>query len=157
MDVIIDIAAPTPARYDVAGTIAAALRRALSRHGEWGQFSGRLTVTPQGRPTVSRVRVACRPVVTMPNWTNRADAPRDLQAKWDRMYAALERHERGHEDILRRIANEFRDDVQAMDPAPDRNRLRRLGRELLREHRARQVSYDRATSHGQRDGVDLPD
>lgn len=157
MDVVIAIPAPRRATYDVAGTTAAELRRALSRHGEWGSFTGGLIVDPQGRPQPTRVRVSCRPTITLPRWTNRSDAPSALQDRWDRMFAALERHEARHEEIMRRCVDEFRDRVRAMNPAPDRNALRRLARELLRDHRDRQNRYDRDTGHGLREGVDLPD
>jgi predicted secreted Zn-dependent protease len=156
MDVVISIPAARRATYVVTGTTFDALSRQMSARGEWAAFTGGLTVDPRGTP-VTRVTVSCRPTITMPEWRERSDASRPMQAEWDRMIAALERHEMGHDAILRQVANGFRDAVNAADPPPDRRALRRMARALLRDHIARQRAYDRSTNQGANDGVRLDD
>ena len=156
MEVVINIPATRQATYVVSGATFALLRAQLESHGEWGTFTGRLVSTTRGNP-VTRVIVACRPSITMPEWRERSAAARPLQAEWDRMIGALGQHEAGHDDILRRIANEFRDTVTGLSPPPDRRTLTTMRRQLLSDHNDRQQSYDRTTQHGQRTGVALTD
>ena len=156
MDVEINISATTRSTYTVSGATFAVLRQQLAAHGEWGTYTGRLVSTTRGRP-VTRVIVSCRPSITMPEWRERSEAARPLQTEWDRMIGALAAHEVGHDDILRRVANEFRDTVTGMSPPPAPRTLVRMRRQLLSDHNDRQQSYDRTTQHGQRTGVALTD
>ena len=154
MDIRLNIAAPRPRTYAVRGTTIDALRSALTVHGEWGTYSGALNINVRGDP-VTRVTVTARPVITMPEWREYDSASPEMQGEWDRMIVALARHEQGHDDILRREAAAFRDEVNALSPPPDRRATRRMASDLLRRHATAQNGYDRTTNHGQRDGVDL--
>lgn len=89
---------------------------------------------------------------TLPNWENRSQAPESLQGSWDRMMAALKKHEDQH-------ARHGIDAAKEIDAAISNMKARSTCDELgnaanaaaaaiVKKHAQRDVEYDRATNHG---------
>lgn len=155
-DVRVSIPAARRATYRVTGTDFADRRDQMSARGEWGQYGGRLTVERRGNP-LTRVIVACRPMVTLPDWRDRGDGSQAQQHEWDRLLAAMSDHEDEHDAVLRRVAEEFHRALAEASPQPDWREVQRQRRELIQRHVDEQNAYDRRTAHGQNTGADLRD
>ena len=64
-------------------------------------------------------KVVVRVGLVMPEWRDRADARPEAQASWDRLYADLLRHERGHHAIAVEAGNELARRIRALGAFPD--------------------------------------
>lgn len=156
-DIRLSIPTTRHATYRVTGTDFQGLRDQMSDRGEWGQYGGSLTVDPRGRPVLTRVTIAARPVITLPEWRDYSDGSPAQRREWDRMLAALTIHEDEHDAILRRVAGDFHQTLVSASPQLERREVQRLAREMVQRHFDEQNDFDRRTSHGQTTGVELRD
>jgi predicted secreted Zn-dependent protease len=147
--------------YDVAGRDAAALQAALPDgfHGlaRWDvTYSYRVAPTPQGTCRVTGVRTAMTGRLTVPRWTDEAQAAPALRAAWTRYLDALMRHEDGHLDTGHALARALHQDIGAAT-GPDCKTLRadidHRAERLIDDHQARDRRYDAETDHGATQGA----
>lgn len=70
---------------------------------------------------------------TLPQWTPEADVDPELQSRWDRAYAALERHEAVHREHALEAARGLKRRIAQLQPMSDCRALRRaINRALYR-------------------------
>ena len=147
--------------FDVRGVTYAELMReigTLGPHGgRWGMAGTRIQYKLQARQdpqgcAVADVSVSADSRVWLPRWTNRHEAPRDVQERWDGAYRSVELHERGHVQISLESARELERRIRQIPPAASCEALKaqaqRTWEEVYRRERERQVRYDRETEHG---------
>ena len=96
---------------------------------------------------------------TMPLWTDKAIASPELQASWDKFYAALKAHEDHHRDLGVQMHREIRQ-ILNTTTAPDCQTLvalvnQQIG-QLTQRHAQLNAEYDRTTNHGMNQGAVFP-
>lgn len=111
---------------------------------------------PLGDP-VERINLTIRPVIGLPDWTRYRQADDAHKREWDRMIAALRRHEMEHHRLLTEKAEDFRDSLPNITVPMDRAAANRMMGDFQREAQAIMDSFDRRTRNGQTDGVELND
>ena len=156
MEMRLRVQTPRFTSYDVRSDDFDALADEMTDHGCWGHYSFPHTFRPVGNP-VERINLTIRPVIEMPNWTRYRQADDAHKREWDRMIAALRRHELEHHRLLNEKAEEFRDSLPNVTMPMDRAAANRLMGDFEREAQAIMDSFDRRTRNGQTDGVELND
>lgn len=158
MDMDLTIRRPGNSHYTVRGTTFDALSRAMDRHGCWGRYTFPFTFRVTGpADDITTVAVTVSPNIELPTWAEYRRADAALKREWDRMIAALERHEQEHHRLFTRKAEEFRNSVPNISQAMDRRAVDQLMADFRREAQAEMDSFDSRTNHGQRQGVELND
>jgi predicted secreted Zn-dependent protease len=103
--------------------------------------------------------VRLRVTIHLPRWRPSGRRPATLGARWDRMLAALTRHEEGHRDNAVWAARELHRRLAGLGTAPTCLELERtVQRERFKmklRNQQRDRTYDRLTGHGVRQGVVL--
>lgn len=124
--------------YDVTGTTIGQLRASLKENGPKGFYGFTKPHYGKGeRCFEGSVRIK------LPRWPGLEMAPRLLQWRWKRMYAALVRHEERHAAHFVQAAAQMRQSGCARF-------------EIIRDKwQARTDRYDRLTRHGALEGVFL--
>jgi predicted secreted Zn-dependent protease len=93
----------------------------------------------------------------MPKWTNASSASEKLQEKWNRYYAALQKHEEGHAEIARQAADEIEKSLGKMRGGANCPGLgeeaNKIGNAILDDYRKKEKDYDRQTKHGKTQGA----
>jgi predicted secreted Zn-dependent protease len=161
----------TVERYDIAGTKAGQLKRAMKRLGprEGGRryfayTEWELTWTYTLDEAESGCRFASFDVraavtMTLPRWTPGDDASPELRERWDRFLSALETHERGHGRIATEAARSIEAAVATLEPSATCDRLEReaeaTAMEKVERYRLRERQYDEETNHGRTQGARL--
>lgn len=156
MELRLRVSNPAPRPYDVDGRNFDALSRAMNRRGCWGRYSFPFRFTPHGNP-VERIDMTITPRIEMPRWTGYRAAGRAHQREWDRMIAALQRHEDEHHRLLVRKAEEFRDSIPNITIPMDASAVGQMMADFEREAKAVMDDFDDRTDHGRRQGVELND
>lgn len=104
-----------------------------------------------------RVTTTVRIHYQMPALKPGADA--ELKAVWQRYYAALELHERGHGNIAVDAAREIERRLLALPAETTCETLDQVAGDtataILEQHRPRHEQYDLATDHGRTQGAHL--
>lgn len=101
--------------------------------------------------TIANLGVTYSAIVTLPRWLNHSDAPTNIANGWVDFIVALEKHERGHVQIVA-------DNVAALaatmrSSRATENKMRELfAAEIARIDRMQQ-DYDAATDHGAKQGA----
>lgn len=163
---IIDVAP-----YVVRGRTAEEILLSLRRRGpkaDGAEFFGLTetqmaftynTVQGEAGCTLEGLRLDLHVAVTLPEWQDRARAPRTLAREWDRFERALRQHEDTHREIAERGAREAYHVLRSMRQ-PSCEGIDEAARELatrVRErNEARQHAYDRRTRHGRTEGAVWP-
>jgi predicted secreted Zn-dependent protease len=148
--------------YDVRGTTWNALREQIESKGPegwWGvtqsgtSYHMDMRMTAEGCVGES-VRVTSDARVRLPNWADRYEGPRRLQAYWDGVIRTLDLHERGHVQINLDGSREVERALKSIPPMSSCDALRDEARRRFQEIRAsiarRQAAYDEETNHGRR-------
>jgi Bacterial protein of unknown function (DUF922) len=156
MEIRLQVRAPRFTDYDVTAEDFETLSAEMDDHGCWGHYGFPHTFRPIGNP-VERINLTIRPQIEMPNWTRYRQADDAHKREWDRMIAALRRHELEHHRLLNDKAEQFRDSIPNITIPMDRTAANRLMADFLREAQAVMDSFDRRTRNGQTDGVELND
>jgi predicted secreted Zn-dependent protease len=137
--------------YDVSGATLADVAAAISHLPEAGSCAWHPTYsyTTDADGRVDSFPVECPYTITMPNWTDRHGASPEAQAEWDRWYAALERHERGHVDATAWIFDDMDGTMIGLSPSEAAGQFDKF------VYDAQQASdrYDADTNHGLNDGT----
>ena len=108
-----------------------------------------------GSCRVTRVNVWLDLRTIMPRWRAPKATPTSLRQKWQTFDAALKTHERGHNDIVVKVAGEFTEALRTLKgPCDD---LEGRAQQLLTEYIARgdalNSRYDDETRHGRDQGA----
>jgi predicted secreted Zn-dependent protease len=143
--------------YDVSGATLADVADAISHLPEAGSCTWHPTFsyTTGEDGKVDSFTVTCEYTYEMPVWTDKSSASPEAQAEWDRWYAALEEHEKGHYEATAWMFD-CEADLIGMDPAEAEAQFGKF------VYDAQQASdrYDADTDHGRNTGtnmdVDIP-
>jgi predicted secreted Zn-dependent protease len=100
--------------------------------------------------TFTNVVITLKLKYTMPQL--RSSKP-DIKAVWLNWYPNLEKHEKGHGNLAKNIANEINRKLLAMSPKPNCNILEKSGNELayklMGKLKKANQKYDAKTNHGE--------
>jgi predicted secreted Zn-dependent protease len=98
--------------------------------------------------------------MTLPHWTNEADAAPQLVQRWRGYYAALLTHEEGHKAIASGAEAAIREAGAKLPAQPGCSELAKaiesVTGEILERYRQREQEYDRETDHGRTQGARFP-
>jgi predicted secreted Zn-dependent protease len=137
--------------YDVSGPTLADVAAAISHLPEAGTCAWHpsYTYTTDADGKIDSFPVTCPYTITMPNWTDKANASTAAQSEWDRWYAALETHERGHIEATAWIFDNMDDTMIGLTPTDAQGQFGKF------EYDAQQASdrYDAETNHGLNEGT----
>jgi len=157
--------------YDIAGSKAGQLKRAMKRLGPreggrryvaYTEWILTWTYTFDERETECRfdsfdVRAAITTI--LPRWDPGDDASVELLERWERFVEALERHESGHARIGVEAAASIDAAVSALGPRATCDELEReadvTARDKVDRYRRRERRYDEETNHGRAQGARL--
>lgn len=158
--------------YDIQGTTAAELRKQLNQKGpvvQGNRFDGftkwRISWNYQygnrdGNCTIVSYDVNTKISITMPRWTNRANASLKLWRRWGKFINALQAHENNHARYSLQAAEKIKKMLGNLAPQATCNTLEDIantqGQNILQANRERNAEYDRRTNHGQTEGVRFP-
>jgi predicted secreted Zn-dependent protease len=150
--------------YEVQGSDYVSLSRSLKANGPKG-FHGLASWRITYEYTTERQQNACRIAtvrlkvsgeILMPKWTDEAAAPLELQRRWNNYYSALKRHEDGHIQHGKELAQLVNErllglgDVSCSQlPSLAQGAFQRLYDNL----KARDREYDVRTNHGETQGA----
>jgi len=137
--------------YDVSGQTLADVAAAISHLPEAGTcaWHASYTYTTDADGKIDSFPVTCPYTITMPNWTDKNSASQEAQAEWDRWYAALEKHERGHIEATAWIFDNMDDTMIGLTPTEAEGQFGKF------VYDAQQASdrYDTDTNHGLNEGT----
>ncbi|WP_157954236.1 DUF922 domain-containing Zn-dependent protease [Saccharospirillum mangrovi] len=109
--------------------------------------------TPQ-RCAIERTAIQVEVQMQLPEWTS---GRADQRAEFDAFVAALERHERGHQQLAEAAGRAIDDALLAMPPADNCAQLevqaKTLAQRVLDDYREREFDYDFRTNHGETQGA----
>jgi predicted secreted Zn-dependent protease len=157
VNVILNVGTPATTTYNLSGgDISAAVAYFDMRRGCWGEYRDNSeyesSVGASGQ--VAEVTITARPTIQMPRWRAYAQASEADRAEWDRMFTALTNHENAHDEVYRRVLNNFRTALRRMRGLTEEQLQTEFDNFLGRvnnEHGA----YDRRTRNGANQGVTL--
>ncbi len=136
--------------YDVSGaTLSEAADNAVLDGGEsgrcdyevWYEYNG---VSSRGLPRNLVLHLEL--TILMPRWVDKDEATQPEIEEWDRFYAALLEHERGHASRLRAGARVVHARLARTRVADIEARFQSGKRTMHRDN----IAYDDATDHGRR-------
>jgi predicted secreted Zn-dependent protease len=157
VNVILNIGRPNTSSYNLNGSdLSAAIAYLDMRHACWGEYrdNSAYDITGGTGGNVTEVTVTASPTIAMPRWRGYAQASDADRAEWDRMFAALTRHENAHHNVYRRVANNFRTALRRMRGLTDAQLQTEFDNFLGRVNNE-QGAYDRRTRNGANQGVTL--
>lgn len=158
MDVELDIRRLRSRAYRVRGASLELVAGALSDRECWGRFNANPTFSlrpARSGDAIDRIMLTLAPSIQMPNWVDRRTAPPAEQQEWDRMYAALERHENAHVSVMRDKAERFRDQVPDISMPMTEAEVRRMLEDFFNDMQRTQDTFDSRSQNGRREGVEL--
>ena len=125
---------------------------------EWAKFSHErpdLSFKPAKGTPITEVTLKVGFTITMPSWSKASSLGKNRKAAWDKMIAALDKHEDNHRLILLEQSVLFGEKVTAVDDlSPDK--LAELFKQFPGDVTAAQDKYDASSGHGEKEGVFLP-
>jgi hypothetical protein len=125
---------------------------ALQGLDEWGKTRWNVTYDYDATDGVATsVSVTARITVELPRWTSLSKQPRRVQAEWNRMLAALRRHENEHVRIARERIQKL---AGEMSGKPE-SELPDIHARCVQELDTLSDDFDTRTDHGQKEGVTL--
>jgi len=158
--------------YEIAGRDAAALNRAIAERGPRDDAGMPRTAHTRydarwrygfrefgGRCNVTRVELTVEIVVTLPRWIDAERGDPALRQRWTDFRAAVARHETGHVELARDMAQRL-EDVLWRGSRPGgcegfAAELEAAAKRVLAEDRARQDGYDATNGRGTEQGATL--
>jgi hypothetical protein len=144
----------TPA-IRVTGKTLARVFEQLNAAGRWGVGGGfaRNDPVPKGSNPNVTVVLHGNLVLRLPVWTEYANASTAAKAEWDRMFAALRRHEQRHVDIAIEELDSLATGLQGADVTQIAGLVTQANAEMNR----RQRQLDKDTADGTKPGVQYGD
>lgn len=125
---------------------------------EWATFSPErpdLSFKPGKGEPITDVVLKVGFTITMPAWAKSGSLGKNRKAAWDKMLAALTKHEENHRLILLEQSLIFGDKITAENNL-GLERLRELFKPFSADVKAAQDKYDGSSGHGVKEGVFLP-
>ena len=132
--------------YDVSGATLADVAAAISHLPEAGtcEWHPTYSYTTDEHGRVDSFTVTCPYTITMPNWVDKSSASWEAQAEWDRWYAALEQHERGHIDATAWMFDNLDESLLGLSPTEAEGQFGKFAYDAQRAS----DQYDDETNHG---------
>jgi hypothetical protein len=125
---------------------------ALQTLDEWGKTRWNVTYDYEETDgTATSVVVTARITVELPRWTTLDKQPRRVRAEWNRMLAALRRHENEHV----RIARERIQTLAGELSGKPESELSDIHSRCLQDLDTLSHAFDTRTDHGEKQGVSL--
>lgn len=137
-----------------AKTLADALK-ALEARDEWGRFSGTIGYEyTDANGIVTDVTLKPSYAIEMPKWSGYSSAPKECKDEWDRMWAALEKHEDGHREVHQKALDDFE---AALGKKKDYKvaQLKTDHQKMIKTMNDNQKKFDSTTGNGSKTGVTL--
>lgn len=145
--------------YNISGNSTAALDREIKRKGP--RLNGgrhavavarikmipNITYQPSAKGCdISKAKVAVDAKVTLPKWTGRKSANKELGEAWDNIDRYTRLHEAMHVAIAFRFAKQMEKELIALQPAKNCDQMKALSKQLvddyLKEHDRVQKQFD---------------
>jgi len=158
--------------YSISGASENDLRREMSAKGPTGtggRFDAYTRWNIRWRYSYRQAGGLCRidsvttdvtVTMTLPKWQDESAASERLQRRWREYLTALTTHENGHRQNGLDAAHEIDRGIAALPAQANCGALgaaaNALGDEIIRNHKQRDLDYDRATSHGRTQGARFP-
>ncbi|MSR67124.1 MAG: DUF922 domain-containing protein [Pedosphaera sp.] len=161
-------------RYEVSGSTGAELRAEMNRLGPVHRQSGDrhdgytdwkiscrydYELKP-GQCRVLNFVVEMEVRITLPRWKDIAEAPAPLAANWRRYLEALQRHEDGHFELAKAVAQNLDRQMRSVGMYTTAAALRAEVDRLVDAASATcsqlQIAYDKDNNHGRNTGVRFP-
>jgi predicted secreted Zn-dependent protease len=148
--------------YDVMGGNLEELYKSLAAKGPRG-FHGLATWNVSYRYESKRSGAMCKiddliirhqGEILMPRWVDAASAPKQMQARWDGIYAKLRRHEDGHIANGQEFLVRVRSALLALPSYPCESlelESQKVYAALLAIYIEKDKAFDRRTNHGERE------
>jgi len=143
-----------------SGSLAQSLRangpKGFHGHASWKVGYQYTTRKYTAGCQVDTVTVKLEGEIVMPRWVDESGAPNELQQRWRNYYAALKRHEDGHIQNGRDLAQLLKQRLQGMGIVPCEKVQGQADAEfqrLLADYRSRDRDYDERTRHGATQGA----
>lgn len=109
---------------------------------------------------VTSVQVTADITYLYPEWINEDDGDDMLQAKWNNYLNQLAAHEQGHANNGRQAAIEIEKSLLNVQPQTSCSALQGMlettAKNIITQHNAWDVKYDRDTDHGKKQGAIFP-
>jgi predicted secreted Zn-dependent protease len=154
MKVTLGYGSPSNATWKVKGSDAETLFKNLNKHKWWGRYRSNSKGTWTGKGAkISSVKIAGKPVITMPVWTEYSKVKAG-QKSWDKMWAALKKHEDEHHVIFDTAAQDFKKMLEKggdLDPKD----MQKAWDKFVKDTQKKQDAFDSKTGHGSKTGVVL--
>jgi predicted secreted Zn-dependent protease len=100
-----------------------------------------------GRCRVSDVTVKLETNLTLPRWTDQAEADRKAKLVWLTLSSDIKRHEERHAEIARQYARKLEKTLEALYPERNCQRMEAkvdaTSKRIIEEHAADQQRFDR--------------
>lgn len=156
MKVKLAIPNPKTRHWTVKGNTLEAAFKSLQAHNWWGRYRANPSYSFKNdkNKIVTSVTVRAKPLIQMPKWAGHAAATKAEQASWDKMYKALEGHERNHHELFLKGSEEWATYLEALDPF-DVKAVKKMWSEFNKNMQKGQDDYDAFSKHGQKEGVVL--
>jgi predicted secreted Zn-dependent protease len=138
-----------------AATLRGALKE-LKKREEWGLFEGGISPSvKKNGDNVTELTIAGSCTIHMPEWSGYKSAPKACKEEWDRMWEALETHEKGHAKLYVDVVEKFADGLRKKEEAVTVEQIKALLKALDKKLDDDSDSYDTRTAHGEKDGATL--
>jgi len=101
------------------------------------------------------ISVTAKPTITIPEWSGAGKLKGDEKKWWTSMIKALTKHEANHHKIFEDEIKKFKKTTEAAGDFPKSETAGKMNA-LFTDIQKKQDSYDKKTSHGEKEGVTLP-
>lgn len=125
---------------------------------EWALFQHErpaLSFKPAKGDPITEVTLTVGYTITMPAWSKAGSLGKKAKDAWDKMMAALQKHEDQHRQILEDQAKSFGTQITSQTDLSQKN-LADLFKDFPGDVKKAQDAYDSKTAHGKNEGVFLP-
>ena len=159
--------------YDIRGSSARELRNEMNAKGPVGTRGERVDghthwntswkyryAPSDGGCAFTQIEVVAEGTITLPRWTDEANASGALAQKWRAFSIALRRHEEGHYAHSLKAAEEIevlgRTFSVPGSCATIQQAFKEQSKAIIDKYRAADAAYDAETRHGKTQGVRFP-
>ena len=125
---------------------------------EWAKFHHErpdVSFKPSKGGPITDVVLKVGYVITMPSWSKAGSLGTKAKTAWDKMMAALAKHEENHRLILVEQSLLFGEKITA-ETDLSQKKLAELFKKFPGDVKAAQDKYDGSSKHGEKEGVFLP-
>src|SRR5688572_29446935 len=129
MQVVLALHRPVVRTYAVHSSALEQALRSLERRGWWGHYEprGRMSYDTNARGRVETILLVAEPQIVLPDWRGKQRVPVQARRAWNRMVAALLRHEREHHRFFVRAVRECKRKLETRGEVTERAANRAWG------------------------------